>query len=587
MTGPAGVIAEDAATTRAPLRDAGRTIVELVTRVLVDPVREGFVRDSGWPRGLAPVAIVAYAGIAVAITLTLAAGALRESFPLAAGTGALDVVLPRAVLWVVFALVGLSLALVQSGAIHAAPWLRWTITVVIVLTIQLAALPDTSLVARAVSLAAAAGIVALVAIRGRRAWAWWEFPVVAAIVYAALVVDVAVIAGSSRALGFDFAPVILSLLLATLALFAIPTIMAAGAGVAELASSTALWGVAVLRERFGRIAVGIVFVLAIAWRGIDIGGWIADPERPLEERLASLAVVLATIAIAGGLWALVVRLRAASGHSGVADLLSTSGTVAIAVAAVTHPVILSSVVQMAALVAQFTGVPLAALEWASALQDAMSTSFAISAARAAGGVLLIALALVLARRGSRTTPEFLVVAALMNIAIGLAGVTGVDAFNWSSATVSLAATLVPLAAIAWLLVRRSLTAVCFAALTVAVLAAALFAHRDVLADPLAAIVGTSTIAVVLFGQVWNLISGNAIANASSARYPFGARVPLVLGFSLFGFAVLATATLARDPSAIIDLGGFGVAGMRVFGDAILIATLLIALSATRRGTELH
>lgn len=149
---------------------ARRTITEFVERVIVEPVREGRLRDIDWPFGLRPVVMIGIVGYVVAAALVLFSGPLRELLPLASQPGSTMLVLPRAIVWVVLALTALSTTLAASGALHAPAWLRWLMTSFVVVIMLFTTVPEQAdlPVARIVTVAACAALVVFVAVRGRR-----------------------------------------------------------------------------------------------------------------------------------------------------------------------------------------------------------------------------------------------------------------------------------------------------------------------------------------------------------------------------------------------------------------------------------
>ena len=117
---------------RRALAVARQTVTEFVGHVLVEPVREGRLRDVDWPLGLRPIVVVAVVGFVAAAALVLFSGPLRELVPLSAQSGIgymtmnareflqTDVVLVAILL---YALLG-KLADVASRGLERV-WLRW------------------------------------------------------------------------------------------------------------------------------------------------------------------------------------------------------------------------------------------------------------------------------------------------------------------------------------------------------------------------------------------------------------------------------------------------------------------------------
>ena len=93
------------------------------TRVLVDPVREGRLRNRDWPFGLGAVVALAYAAYAVGVLVVIFSSAIRERAELAISTSS-SASLPRAYVWLLLALLIFALTLFQTSAMHASVWLR-------------------------------------------------------------------------------------------------------------------------------------------------------------------------------------------------------------------------------------------------------------------------------------------------------------------------------------------------------------------------------------------------------------------------------------------------------------------------------
>ncbi|MDH6182335.1 hypothetical protein M2152_002517 [Microbacteriaceae bacterium SG_E_30_P1] len=572
---------------RRALIAARDTVVLFIRHVIVEPVREGRLRDVGWPRGLRPIVFVALVGYAVAVALVLGSSLIRAGSDLFLQSGDATP-LPRSVMWVTMSLTALALALGRAGALHARAWARWLVTAFTVLVLLLASVPDLAAipVGRIVAVAASIAIVVLVAVRGRRAFAWWEFVVISGVVFGSIVTSIAVISAASRPLGFDFVPIMVSLVLITIGQLAIPAAIASGAAVAELAVSSAVWAAGVTRDRLGRTAVIVLLVAIVIWRIVDLAptarNLITDPAF----EAVTLVGALVFLVVLAAVWVLIARLRGrASEETTTSGMITLLAGVSLLVAAFLTLTIPASFVQLAGLVVRSFG----AGSWVEpfiGVASALSVNpLVIGGTRFAAGVALIVIAIVIARRGRAVLPELLVSLGLANAAAGVCGMLGI-ALVWSADSLASVATLGALGLLVWMLVARRVTTPGLAAIAAALLIAALFTHRDVLADPLAALIGSTATAAVLLGFVWALLTGTGVANETSAAYPRPARVMLVLGNALFGATVLAYTSLARDPDSTVNLARFAEYGAQGFGDALIAASLLVAFRASIRGAEL-
>ncbi|BDZ47520.1 hypothetical protein [Naasia aerilata] len=149
---------------------------------------------------------------------------------------------------------------------------------------------------------------------------------------------------------------------------------------------------------------------------------------------------------------------------------------------------------------------------------------------------------------------------------------------WSSAAASVLLTAGSLVLAAVLAVRRRLGAAELAALSVTLLLAEAAAWRDVLANPLSALLGASVIAYILLGFVWGFVTGADSTRTGSPGFPVPSRVLLFLANSLFGVTVLAFAALARDLDAVIDLDEYAGVGDAVLGTAVIALTGVVLWS---------
>ena len=576
---------------RAPVRfgqAAWDTVRLFVVRVLVEPVREGRLRDTDWPVGLRPIVLVALIGYVVAVALVLGGSLIRQQLDLFVQAGGDSIPIPREALWIVMALTALAVSLAQAGAVHARPWARWLVTAFTVLVLLLVGLADLGdiAIAKIVAVAASVGIIVLTAVRGHRRFAWWEFSVIAGLVFGSIAVSIAVIALASKPLGFDFVPITVTLVLITIGQLAVPAAIAAGAAVAELAVSSAVWAAGVTRDRLGRRAVIVLLAIVVVWRVVDlVQAGILIAADPLVEVLI-LASAAGFIGLVALLWLLIAKVRAAGAAPTTAGLITTLSTVSLLIAAFLTLSIPSGLLQLGGFVVRtYTG--RAELEPFIKLVSTISSSpIAVGATGALAGAGLIGLSFLLARRGREVLPELLAAIGIGSLVSGVSALIGFS-LVWSAEALSVVATLAAIGVTVWLVVTKRATTERLAAVTGALLIAALFAHREFISDPLAALIGSAATATILLGFVWALLTGSGPANGDSPGYPRPARVLLLLGNAIFGATVLAYVSLARDPESSLNLAPFVEVGAQSFGDPLIAAALLVALGASIRGRELN
>jgi hypothetical protein len=563
-------------------------VVELFDHVLAEPYREGRLRATAWPVGLRTIVVIALCGYGLAVLGIVLSGPLRESLELSVTVGAVTLSFPRPVLWVLLFLVVFAMALLQTAALHVSWWLASVITVLTVLVLLFGSAPDTEGLlspGRIVTFVVSIGLIVLTVLRRRRAFAWWEFAVILLAIGLAVAVTTARGIAQSAPNGIDFGPTMLSLTMSTLGQLAVPAAIAAGAAVAELSASTAVWAVGVIRKRLPPIALVIGLAILIVWRVWVLGAALADPEGTTLVQYLSSVLLLAAIA---GLWYLLARLR--GGHRvipGASRLVDRLGAVATPIAAglamTLGPVV---ILLLLAQILFAYGVPIESIVWIHAITGLLTTSNAVSLVRLLVGIGLVVIAFVVARRGRRTVPELIGSIGIVTVTVAVAGLFGLGDWLWASGGLTSVATVGCLALLAAYAIRRTLTTRRLTGIAVALLLAAFFDQRDFVSDPLGAVLGFTGVAFVLFGFVWSFLTGGESANETSKRYPRPARVLLFLANSVFGVTVLAFTALARDPNASINLGGFAEIGDQLFGTGLLVGALVAVLAGVATGRPL-
>lgn len=587
-----------------PVRRLAIGLSRFWSGLITTPIRDGRLRDTGWPVGLRPIVVVGVVAFVLAVLLILLAPVIRASLPLSVTVGATVLSLPRLVLPTIFWLVILSITLVQTAALHVRARTAAVLTVMTVLVLLFLGSLDLGsdgagglgvTPGKVVSVVVVIAVVALTVLRHRRAFAWWEFPLVLALVAGAAVVALGRSAQQSAAFGLDFGPPTASLVMSSIGQLAVPAALAAGVAVAEFAITASTAAVAAVQRpggapettpestsaRLGLRAVPLVLLvafLAVAlWRVVELVlalllGWGAAIEP------GDLPLSAALIGIVALLWGVLARLRGGSA--------ARIGTVMSHLDAVAFPVAVALTVTLAPLVALLLGVQVAsawgldpaATGGALVVADALRSTLALSVVRLGVGLGLIVLALLLARRGGRGAPELM--AAIGVMAILSAGPALVESrLPWSSPALAVVVGLATLVIAVVLAVRRRLDSRRLALLLTALLLSAAVAWRDVLADPLSAVIGASGLALVLFGFIWGFLTDADITHGDSRAYPRPARVLLFLANAVFGVTVLAYGALARSVDAGIDLDAFAQFGDQLLGTAVILAAVMAVWAA--------
>ena len=559
--------------------------------LISEPIRHGRLRDTQWPPGLRPVVVVGVVAFCLAVLLILASPLIRAASPLSVSLGAITLSLPRILLPTIFWLVLLALALMQTAALHT----RARVTVVLTVMSALVLLFIGSLdlgpegdgtvaltAGKVVSVLASVALVALVVGRRRARFAWWEFPVVLAIIGGAAVIALGRSAAQSAPFGIDFGPTTASLVMSSIGQLAVPAALAAGVAVAEFAIVASTAAVAAVHRPLARrdaagtaalpVALLLAFLIVAAWRLVELVvgavagvGAVVDP--------AALPLSLGIVGAVALAWWGIARVRRAS-TSSIDDVMMRLDDVGFPVAAALSITLAPVVVLLlSAQVLTSWGASGAAVGGIFVIAEVLRSTAAVTVVRAVVGVGLLVAALVAARRGSRGLPELLAAIGIMAIVSVLPLV--VDApLAWSSEGIASVIAVGSIVLAIVLAVRRALDARRLALLTVALLLSAAAAWRDVLADPLSVLIGSGGIALVLFGFIWGFVTDADITHHESAAYPRPSRVLLFLANAVFGVTVLAFGTLARDLNAGINLDAFAQFGDQLLGTALILAGVM-------------
>lgn len=572
---------------------AGRlpTLVRSVLRqTLLEPVRDGRLRDDDWPPGLRAVVAAGYLAFALAAATVVVAAPLRRRATLEV-TGSAGLGVPESTVGLLLLLLSFGVACLWVAALHG-PW--WLKLVGLALALSLMGAwgvrsPSLSggwtwpLVATAALLA---GLVASL-VRWRASFRWPELAV------AWLLVTLAMLAGVvegryARTFGRDLVPLNLQETAAGLGLLALPAATVAGAAAAEIAVratvATTRGAQQLLRPRG---AYGLLAVLLTLRLG-QVGWQLAhrDPVSQGWNLLLPALVVAAMFALVG--WS-VLRLRrparsgAAVGEPVVGELGDELGGIGFPVAAALIAVLLpvQVVAVLVPVLVSFAPTGAVGQTWvdgAPQLVDAL-----VDPTRALVGLVLVGLAVRATRRGRPTRALLLGCVGVVLVALARRLVLGDRlAAATDPETLDLLATLLVVVLVTTAVVTRRLTRVRALAASAVLVLSALFAYRNVLGDPLGTLLGFPGAAVLLLGLTWDLLTGAGWGNGTSRRFPRPTRVLLVLTNSVLTMTVLAYAALVRDGSTTVFLEPYAELGDLVFGTALLAAAVIAVLDAARR-----
>ena len=558
-------------TSQGPTRLA-RFATGLYRQTLVDPIEQGRLRDLEWPYGLRSIVLVGYVVFVVAGLLVIFSGLIREhSTLIVSGTG---LGVPEQLVWPLVLLLSFGVASLMAAAQHGPWWLK-----VLGLLFTLTVMGTWSL--RSPSLAGWTGwpviaaclmtaLLALVIIRWRRGFVWWEFAAMWALIGLGMTIGVAE-TREAKIYGADLTPLNLQQTAAVLGYLALPAATLAGASVAEVT----VRATAAATQNAQRFASQgwpyLILVVVLCIRSVQCV-WLIAQRDPVVDGLTSLLWASALVTAFALVGLVLLRLsrhrRSMPVVSELGDELGRVGfAIAAALIAVTLPVqVFLSVLQV-----------LASLEPGGA---AARMSFdvtplvtrVVDPSRVLVGIVLLILAVRAARRGQASRALVLGGIGVMLVALARQLLFGdrtpapinPDALN-------LVASAVVVVTVVILLLRRKLTPQRALALAGMLILSALFSYRDFISDPLGAVLGFSGAALVLFGLTWDLFTGSGWANQESRRFPRPTRVLLVLTNYVLSMTVLAYAALIRDGSTTIYFDPFAQFGDLIFGTGLIAA----------------
>lgn len=567
----------------AAARLAGDIVINIARQVIVEPIRTGRLRPDGWAdgvRAMVGIALAVYlAGLAAAVSAPL----LRTSLAHDNRAGFPDAVLPLIVVAVVI-IVGL----VITGSLHAV----WPIRVIalllqLVLIIHLGSWSVDGLWLLLLPMCWLP-LLGFAIWRWTRPYAWWEYVVVQLLVAVPYVV--AGLTGLRPALrgGFLDEWATSQLLIMTVTPFAFPVAMLAGLALSEVAFSTAVWFTETVSVR---VPVAVTSILAVILIAVSAGSFVRDwltSSVPTGNRIPLMiasAVVLAATLLG---WRLIDRIadRGRAGSTQLYQLVPQTRTVG---AVVSLLVMTPTAILMITNSGLRAGVPSYARVLGIDVPDLAPSGVLgnVAVLRGIGnlgaGVLAIGAALWLAVGRRRGIAELSIIIGLVSVERGLR-VLGWLPIGFSARYVGAAAAVLTLVLAALWLIRGRLTPRRIEAVVAVLLLVLALTHREVLADPLAVLLGAGG-SLLAFGLIWSLLTGAEDANGHSARFPRSARAILVTANLALVMIALAADRLAR--TSIVGLDAIVEEGASALGDPLIITGIWAVLSAAWRDEEVR
>lgn len=554
------------------VRTSAAVAGEVVRLVLVEPVRAGRLRGSGWAPGLRAIVALALTALVGAGVLVLSAPTIRRHSDLTVALGG-DLVYPRWTTPVFLGLTVLTLALLHAASLHLTAWLRLGTLVMVALAVTGVVIDSvgSSTAASVVTFVGAGLLAALTALRWRGDFRWWEFVVSLVLIGATMGVAIRLGAERSQPFGFDFAPVALTLTMQLVASLAIPFTFVAGLAFAQLAVLLTHRVGGVVEERVGSSRWLAVLVAVVAAADLAlVGHHLRRPTDSGASHLEEWVAAGVLLAVALGVAVLVV-LRASRPAGRLLDRLED------AVSGLALPVALAvTVVALVVLVVSRVGSQLVRIfdDPDLAFDDAVETLTGTGPTtwtRVAVGAALVAWAVWQQRR----QPLPAVLAATIGVTLLVTMVGNVTEqrveLPWTSEALTDVAAVATIAVLVALVAARRLDRRRLVALGIALGLSLAFSVRSTFDAPFVAVFGLGATGALFLGVLWATLTDADDANADSPRYPRPARVLFFLANSLLAMTSLAFVSVADAKDLGVDIGDFAVLGDDYLGTGLLLA----------------
>lgn len=567
---------------RWPVLDYLRSVV---TKAIVDPIRDGRPRDGGWPAGLRPVVIIVLGLSGVAAGMAILSPLFRSRWPMVMIEGAGSAI-PRPTVWVLLLITVVLITVFQAAALHGPWWLRILATLASTATMIIwgfAGVVGATGLRRwvvALPILLVAGLILFVAIRARGSFRWWEFPALLAIIVGGVVIAPLLIGsfGTALALGYDEVPLLTVQTLQSMATLAIPVLIAAGLSVAEVTVSLTVWagrlgsrvGERRARRQWAFVISAVVLVLRLIQTGYQLLHWdrVADGWPVI---FTSVVVALLLVVVTAGLF----RLAGSSGPPRADELPEAANRVALPIGvAITALVVAATAVVV---VVQFLSV-LSPHPFLRSLRSVLSNDALSYVTRVLLGLTLLIISVRQARRGRLDSALVIGTTGVLLLAVAARFLTGGRLpVGLNPDVLNLLATVMIMVVGLRLLLLRRLTSQRVIALSTALVLSSLFSARDFVSDPIGAVIGVSGVALVVFGLIWDLLTGSEWANHPGPRLAVPARVLLIMAKTLLGLLILAYVSLARNSAGAVDADVYAQLGDLILGTALIAAAFGVLL----------
>ncbi|WP_454965730.1 hypothetical protein [Arachnia propionica] len=554
-----------------------RALKQLWRGIVVRPLVTGCVRPSGWPPVVKLLGVMLLIVFVLSVIHIIATPLLRGNGELQP-FGSLGLFFPQASLPLVIAGIWLSTTLLHTAALHSGWFVRLLALLLLAASLQVAFVVASDKNFWWLSLLAAGLLLLLHLLRFRRSYSDWE-PLVVGVLTALLIGAPLQAVLSGISFGFDIRLMLLAIHLQVLLIVAVIPLTVAGAALAQVSIQAGLSLGSVTSRSLSPLWTWLVLIAILAWRTFAVLRDLADiPPQILSAKLLWTLLSLSITALL--LW-LLLSLAGRHADDPLETLLEPSSQVS-------YLLVLGTTLWLfIPVLAHTTNTALTSLgqqnpDWLIALADSSSMANGNPWRRLLSGLGLLVVGVVLTRGRGRWQVGAL--AAAFAVPQALLLLTGLLP-NWMSPDLDRSATALWLqisftAAVILVAIRREFTRE--RARMLLTVGAVLVVHdlRFILDDPLSWVVGFSSVAVLLFGLTWRLLTDGEFTHADTKTLPRTTRVLLYLANAGFACTLLLFSTLTRDTTGYFDLEVWEKLGDDVFAPPLLITVVLLGLAKT-------
>lgn len=544
-----------------------RAVKQLWQLIVVNPLTTGRLEPRRWAPAQQLLGVFVLALAAVNLILVICADQLRSTGAVVYDPN-LNLSLPNSTIgWILVGL-WLALTLLQTAALHGSWLLRLAALLIIALGMR-QGYPATEGTPWVVLYVASVAILVILHIlRAGCRYRNWE-PLVVAVAMAGYLGAPLQGMAAAAPMGFDIRITFLANFLVLILVVATPPLAAAGAGLAQVAAQAGLAAAQVGgKVRFTSVVTAMVVAVTLGqtinscWRLSEL------PNSLLAATLSwtALSLLLSGIAIGSYMW--VANRRVDAPESVLEPFASASFAIITATAGLS---LLPTLLETAADLVGTPGKPLASMA------AMLRTSTAAIAMRTLAAMTAMALGYRLARRSGQwqlgAIAATIAIPGLLQLTASALGVRA----GMPDQAISLWLTFTLILAQVWLLSTRRLTPVAAQALLGAALVLLCYDLRAVLAEPLTLLFGFSSLAALIFGLVWRLLTDGEFTRTESPGLPRSTRVLLYLANVAFATTVVAIGALSKDVRGWFNLSHFEDLGNRVYAPSLLIVVVFVAL----------